>query len=81
MSNVTSYTESMDSEIEAAVTRLLDEYNEYCLSEDADPEAYVERMRYLLEELQTAPERDPVALAALPVFLESVERTEEDYPP
>ena len=81
MSNLTSHTGSMESDVEAAVTRLLDEYTKYCLSEDADPEAYIERIRYLLEELQTAPERDPVSLAALPLFLESVQRIEEDYPP
>lgn len=64
--------------VDDVVAELVRDYNRYCLTENADPEAYTERIRYLLEELQTAPERDPVSAAAFPVFLERVAEREEE---
>ncbi len=63
--------------IERALDDLLNDYGRYCLGEDADPQAYVERIRGLLEGLAAGTNHDPVAAAALAAFLDRV-AIEED---
>lgn len=71
-------TPTFEQQVEEAVEKLSADYRRYCLGGDGDPEAYIERIRYLFEELQTAPERDPVSIVAIPLFLERLTETEEE---
>ncbi|MBI5949582.1 MAG: hypothetical protein HY875_15690 [Chloroflexi bacterium] len=52
------------------------EYDLYARGENADPEAFVERMRELLEEMRQLPEPDAVQVEALQEFLREVEEAE-----
>jgi hypothetical protein len=63
--------------VEQALGDLLDDYGRYCLGEDADPEAYVERIRGLLDDLNAGTNHDPVAVATYTAFLDRV-AIEED---
>jgi hypothetical protein len=62
---------------ELALHELLEDYERYCLSENADPEAYVARIRELLEQLKSTSGHDTVAIAAHEAFLEIVSMEEE----
>jgi len=58
--------------VELALGDLLEDYGRYCLGEDADPGAYVERIRGLLEGLSAGANHDPVAVATYTAFLDRV---------
>jgi len=74
---ILSADEAFLQDVEGRAAAMTAEYRRYCLGEDADPEGYLERMRYLREEFQQAADRDPAELAALSSFLERVAMEEE----
>lgn len=71
--------QSIVQEVERRTTELLDEYAVYCHNEDADPDAYIERMEALLDEMRQAPERNEVMIQAVTAFLARAERPDAKW--
>jgi hypothetical protein len=63
--------------VETRVAELMAEYSAHMLGEDADEEAFIERMWTLLENLRQSPEANEVAIESITTFLDRVERTSE----
>jgi hypothetical protein len=66
-----------DRSVDEAAERLVRDFERYCATDNADPDAYIDRIEYLLEELDPVSGRDALAAASYRAFLERVISTEE----
>jgi hypothetical protein len=64
-------------EVEKRIEELFEEYRAYALSEDWDPDAYVDKIRDLLNEIHESGSPDIVDRQALTEFLQRIELGED----